>query len=369
MKFKKQFSLTAAIVTVVCLSLLTGGCRPDTPIKPVPQTTIVEQTENHQLATPEGMIDYLADLPPVFDVTKWENQYGPGITITTRHYEIHTTMLEPLILSRVPGFMESALTAYQKQLPKPVETNKKFTVYLFADRRQWEDFTKEFTGENAEMYLKIKKGAYYLNGACVAYNIGRTRIFSVLGHEGWHQFNSRHFVYRLPSWLDEGLATMFESSRYEDGFFYFVPQRNGGRLVSLKKLVNSGKFIPLGKLLTLNPGEVVASADIEAVMAFYAQSYALIRFLKEDDYGINLMKFQNMLLDAKNGKWPLDRNLSKLASDRNVNLTVEWNRYVSPKLFEYYIDNHKSLQENYFKFCRKIVYNIHLKPDFEAAAK
>ena len=307
------------------------------------------------------MSRHLENLPAVRLVEQWNNQYAPGIKITTKHYQIYTTMLEPLILSRVPGFMESAYSAYQKQLPYPVKTEHKFTVYLFGDRSQWENFTRKFTGENAELYLKIKKGAYYLNGACVTYNIGRSRTFSVLGHEGWHQFNSRHFTYRLPSWLDEGIATLFESSFYKDGFFFFDPSGNVSRLGCLKKLLQSGRIIPLEKLLVLNPGEVVAHADTEAVMAFYAQAYALIRFLREEEYGRHIGSYQQMLFDGKEGNWPIEKELQKTAADRNIPITANWNREISPKLFEYYIDNCRDLQDKYIPFCRKLVRNVRIK--------
>ncbi len=149
-----------------------------------------------RIDTCAGMIEYLQrlNLPALKSVEVWENDYGPGLKITTEHYEVFTTLLEPLMLSELPGFVESAYRGYNNQLPQPVETAAKFSVYLFAERKQWEDFTKSFTGPQAPLYCKIKAGAYYLNGSCVAYNIGRERTFSVLGHEGWHQFNSRHFA-------------------------------------------------------------------------------------------------------------------------------------------------------------------------------
>ena len=108
--------------------------------------------------------------------------------------------------------MESAYKAYNSQLPVPIKTSSKFIIYLFADRTQWEHFTWTFAGEQAEIFYKIKAGAYYHNDACVAYDIGPERTFSTLGHEGWHQFSSRHFKYRLPSWLDEGVAMLFETT-------------------------------------------------------------------------------------------------------------------------------------------------------------
>jgi len=315
--------------------------------------------------TPSGaaeVMDYLQkqNLPAVDSVEKWAGDYGEGLVITTDHYRIYTTLMSPLMLYQMPGFMESAYMGYQNQLPSPIETDNKFTIYLFADRRQWDDFTKKFAGHQADIYLKIIKGAYYLNGSCVAYNIGKDRTFSVLGHEGWHQFNSRHFKYRLPSWLDEGIAMLFETSRYEDGWFYFEPGRNLGRLGGLKKALLENRMIPLEELITLNPGEVMADQDTGAVTAFYSQAYAMVRFLREEDYGRRLRNFQQMLLGGLNGTWPLEGPAGQIAADRNIPLTVPWNRHVAPLLFKTYITGDiSSLEQEYTNFCRKIVYKVH----------
>jgi len=328
--------------------------------------------------TPTGMTTYLQKqkLPALKAIDLWESQFGTGLKLTTAHYEIYTTLLEPLMLSQVPGFVESAYRGYQSQLPKPIETSALFTIYLFANRQQWEAFTTDFTGPQAPMYLKIKAGAYYLNGACVAYNIGRERTFSSLGHEGWHQFNSRLFKYRLPSWLDEGIAMQFEISEYDKGFFVFTPDRNGYRLGSLKRTFLKNNVIPLKALITLNPGEVVTEGD-DAVAAFYSQAYALVRFLREDDYGKHLAKYQKLLFDGLNGQWPLAEQDVRIAADRNIPLTVGWNSSVGKILFEHYIAGQEStvkknesgrdnapfyeIEKEYLTFCRKIVYPIQLK--------
>ena len=212
------------------------------------------------------------------------------------------------------------------------------------------------------MYLKIKAGAYYLNGACVAYNIGRERTFSVLGHEGWHQFNKKHFKFRLPSWLDEGVAMLFETSRYEQGLFYFEPGRNIYRLGALKKTLIKNKMIPLKKLMAINPGEVLATDEAEAIVAFYAQSYALVRFLREEGYGKRLADYHQLLLGGLRGDWPLGEASRRIAADRNIPLTVRWNRAVGPLLFKQYIgDDFDQIEEEYLAFCRKIVYHVHFK--------
>ncbi len=315
-----------------------------------------------KLSTADGLIEYLAPLPAVQKVEPWQNDYADGITITTAHYTIHTTLMDPLMLRQIPGFMESAYRAYQGQLPEPIDTQTRFQTYLFADRQQWEQFTRNFAGGRADVYLKIVKGAYYLKGSCVAYNIGRTRTFAALAHEGWHQFNSKHFVYRLPSWLDEGIATLFEANRYYKGRFEFLPARNGGRLGSLKITLLGDRMIPLSTLITLNPGQLVESND--AIKAYYAQSYALVRFLREAHYGKRLVNYHNLLLAGLRGNWPLDPAIRQLASDRNIPLTAAFNAHVSPKLFALYIgDGFDDIQTEYTAFCHKIAWPVSVSPE------
>lgn len=323
----------------------------------------------NSLSSPMGMMNYLKDLPAVKNLSVWQNPYGQGIIITTRHYKIHTTLLDPLMLRQAPSFMESAYAAYNSQLPGQINTYTPFTVYLFENRQQWESFTRSFTGANAYQYLAIKRGAYYLNGACVVYNIGRKQTFNVLGHEGWHQFNNKHFTYRLPSWLDEGIATLFEVNEPVKGKFIFNPSANFNRLVNLKYTIMSYNMIPLEQLITLNPAQIIGAhnhtaqlsknEETKVVIAYYAQCYALARFLREDGYGKRIKKYHAMLLGGLNGTWPLDEKLSRIASDRNIPLTVKWNSFISPRLFNLYVqEDMEKLEKEYQAFCKKITYNI-----------
>ena len=318
-------------------------------------------TSRPAITTTAGLIEYLRKLPAVESADAWQSDYGEGLLISTAHYEIYTTLKDPLMLDRIPAFVEAAYQGYQSQLPAPIPTGSKFTVYVFANRSQWEDFTKTFAGEMAPMYMKIKAGAYYLNGACVAYNIGMSRTFGVIGHEGWHQFNSRHFRYRLPSWLDEGIATLFETYRSENGSYKFDPAQNLNRLGSLKLTMAKGKMMTIDQLISLNPGEVIIEND-DAVMAFYAQSYALVRFLREDNYGRRLGRFHQMLLGGANGTWPIEESARTVAADRNIPLTVAWNRYAAARLFEIYISaNMTDIQKDYTAFCNKITYYVRFR--------
>jgi hypothetical protein len=340
----------AAVWTIVIVCL--AGCSENVSSK---RPSIAQRID-----TPAGMIEHLQrqNLPALQSVQLWQNEYGPGLKLTTAHYEIFTTLLEPLMLSQIPGFVESAYLGYNSQLPEPIETKTKFTIYLLVNRQQWEDFTKTFAGQRAPLLCKIKAGAYYLNGACVLYNIGRDRTFSALGHEGWHQFNNRHFKFRLPSWLDEGIAMLFEAHRSQEGTFYFEPRRNMYRLDALKKTLVKNKMIPLKDLLTMSPGEVLATDQTDSVTAFYGQSYALVRFLREDGYGKWLGNYHQLLFDGLKGGWPLDETGKRIAADRNIPLTVQWNRAVSLLLFTLYIgDDFDRIVEAYIDFFRTITYH------------
>jgi hypothetical protein len=316
------------------------------------------------LSTPQGLAQYLHDLPAVQQTEVWDNPYGPGIKIVTRHYEVYTTLADPLMLRQVPSFVESAYEAYQAQLPDPVSTDRPYVTYLFGLRSEWEAFTRDFAGPHAQVYLRIQKGAYAINEVCVAYNIGRTQTFSVLGHEGWHQFNSRFFVYRLPSWLDEGVATLFETCQYRQGRFVFEPQRNLNRLGALKETLLTGQMIPLEQLIVLNPGQVLPGSDggEESVVAFYAQTYALVRFLREEFYGYYLKRYHTLMAAGLRGNWPLNPVEAELASNRNLPMTVAWNRQVSPRLFAQYIDpDLRKIETEYRAFCEKITYPVRLR--------
>lgn len=298
----------------------------------------------------------LEDVPALESFDPWDNEYGPGLRLTTAHYEIFTTLLKPMMLRVIPGFMESVYGAYNSQLPQVREAPDNHKVYLFANRRQWEKFTRDFAGEQAETFCRIKEGAYYHRQVCVAYDIGRVRTLSVLGHEGWHQFSDTHFKFRLPSWLDEGVATLFETCDAESGTFQLEPAGNAYRLNALARTLAEGRMIQLRELITSNPGDAFATDRTETVMAFYSQSYALVRFLRESDSGRHLGDYRRLLADGLRGDWPLDNVSRRIAADRSVPRNILWNHVVGLVLFEDYVGNdYEKIESEYLAFCGQIV--------------
>jgi len=298
----------------------------------------------------------LQHTPGLRGVGDWSNPYGPGLRLVTDHYSLFTTLLKPDCLRVLPGFMESAHRAYNASLPDPVEPRTRSLIYLFSNRPQWEAFTRDVTGSQAEVLLKIHEGAYCFNGCCIGYDIGRERTLAALGHEGWHQFTSRHFAFRLPSWLDEGMAMTFESFTCRDGTYEFSASGNAYRLGSLREAVGGGGLIPLDVLLATSPGEVMAVGRTQRLHAFYSQSYALIRFLQEAGDGEYLCRYRRLVADGLTGRWPLDSEAQTVAADRNMPKTLEWNRLVGPQLFRYYVtDDVDGIDSQYRAFCARLV--------------
>ncbi len=294
-------------------------------------------------------------IPALLDVCNWPNRYGAGVMLITDRYEIHTTMLEPVVLSKLPGFLESAHEAYNRQLPVAVAPQARSQIYLFANRDQWVAYTRDFAGSQAQVFQKIQEGAYCLKGYCIAYDIGLERTFAALGHEGWHQFTSRHFKYRLPSWLDEGMAMLFEDFEYQNGLYHFDLGPNVYRMGALRRILVSQQPMSLRELLTSSPGEVMATDQADTVMAFYSQSYALVRFLREASGRKYLPQYQALIADSYNGRWPVAESEKKVAADRNMPRTVDWNRAVGAVLFQHYIcQDIDQLETEYLAFCRQI---------------
>ena len=320
-----------------------------------------------------GLASYLLHLPTVKTIDKWElpefiiDRSTPGIIIHTAHYDIYTTLQDALILRQVPVFLESAFCAYSDTVGHKIKTDKKLVVYFFETRSQWEQFTHHWTGLYAEMYLKIKAGAYYANGACVVYHLARQTDFSILAHEGWHQFSDEIFQYRLPAWVDEGLATNFEAYS-NNGKVKFTPQRNAGRLYSLRQTISSDQMIPLANLLTLDAGRVVSHADMNSqqpVRAYYAQLYAFIRFMREYKYGKYASRLNALLEHARMGRWPLSQADHDEAVRRGSSTSRSWNARVGKFIFQRYIAPYpEEIEAEYHAFCQKILANVRFKKAF-----
>jgi len=317
-----------------------------------------------------GWLKYLEKSPSVKTVRPWEtppalqDAIPSGHIVETRHYEIHTTVEDALLLGQTALLLESAYKGYTQPLGE-MTLEKKLKVVYLATRQQWEAFTRMLAGSDASIYLQIKSGAYCLQGTCVAYHIDRDTDFAVLAHEGWHQFCQQAFAYRLPAWLDEGMATNFESFELNHAQVRFTPGHNGGRLSALRDALADGRMYRLNVLLRMDPGMAMTAgtpnsqATAPEVSAYYAQVYALLRFLRDYDYGRYYQNLERLLSDAAQGAWPLTEEQKAEASQREQNPSRYWNGHVGPLLFDTYItEDRNALEKAYWGFCQEIILAI-----------
>jgi hypothetical protein len=347
---EKPMSRKIAVISII-MTILATGCQESTSSNGY---SLTGET-NQKIKTAAGLAEYLKalNLPTIESVEGWNSSLFEGLKITTAHYEVFTTLKDPSMLRDVPAFLETCFNNFRQIPSESFQTTARFTIYLFDNRTQWEFFTTGFAGRQSQLYSQIRAGAYYLNGSCIAYNIGRDRTFRALGHECWHQFVDRVFAFRLPSWLNEGVAMQFESNGYKNGLFYFEPAENFYRLDMLKKTIAQNQTIPLEILLETDPGGLFGN-DWQ-VSAFYSQCYALVRFLREANAGERKADFNRLLTDGLEGKWSLNDEYRKVAADRNLPLTEDWNKIVGPLVFKQYITNNlDSIEKQYLDFCKDI---------------
>lgn len=219
----------------------------------------------------------------------------------TPGYAIYSTVDSPDFNQRLAQVMEGAATQYRTLAPSARIDPKPLECYVFADRRQWADFTRQRTGDDAGIYLQINRGGYTVRDFFVAYWIGDNGTYAVAAHEGWHQFVARHCKNRLPPFLEEGIATTFETIEFTpDGLPRWNTRQSPMRAERLKKAIEEGKLWPLSQLVGMHAGDVVGQ-PADRIEAFYAQNWGFARFMLDADGGRHRPALLQMMADSVAG--------------------------------------------------------------------
>ena len=259
----------------------------------------------------------------------------PGVAIRTPRYLIYTTIEDERLRAAVAQVMEGAYEQYRLLAPGVAPSGEPMRCYVFGQRRQWTQFTESRTGEDAAIYLQITRGGYTVGDWFVAYDIGGGATYSVAAHEGWHQYVARHFKGRLPPFLEEGVACLFETVRMRGNPHAGgqLPRWNWGvnptRSAGLRDAVEAGRLWPLEQLITLHAGEVV-NQPRERIDAFYAQNWAFARFLWDAEGGRYRPQFQRLLEETAAGT--LNDPTGTLRHARR-----NWNPAAAKPILEHYL--------------------------------
>ncbi|MDX2148565.1 MAG: hypothetical protein SFZ23_13690 [Planctomycetota bacterium] len=286
-------------------------------------------------------------------VEPWDFEGRPGRVLITPHYRIFTTLPENRITSALPAFLEEAMGFYTTafgQLPYPQTA---LDTYVMATKPQWTRLTQRFLGTNSATPLMIPRGGFAYQGRALFFDIGPSDTFAIAAHEGWHQYVQRAFQDPLPVWLDEGLATLAEGYRWGQGPGsgpMFLPWANLERADALRAAVGGGRLMPLEKILTTSPSEMIQTPG-DASLVYYAQVWALAHFLREGDAGRLAPRLAAMLQDAQRGRLVPGLVRQRGTDAARAHLVTR----TGPALFELWFGSLSERSGQYDAFVREIV--------------
>ena len=282
-------------------------------------------------------------------------QVGPwtspnGRRLKTERYEIFTTVPRKKLDRLLPGFLESAHKHYHALTglaSRPA--GKPLTVYMMADRQQWDALTRHRTGRS----INITAGGYCLNGVCVFWDIGLLNSLSVAAHEALHQFFFFRLRDRLPMWLEEGLCVTAEGFDLRGGGVVFTPDENTSRFSDLRNALVHQHWWPLKKLLPSHSMEALGKGSDAKAIGYYGQLWALARMLRSvEPYRTGLRK---MLRDAEAGRFHQALHLPPEALAELRRRPLIYNRHVAEKLFRHYIsDDLDAFDRKFRAYAEKI---------------
>ncbi|MGD8454024.1 MAG: hypothetical protein PVJ57_19595 [Phycisphaerae bacterium] len=287
-------------------------------------------------------------VPVSYEVTGWEFGGAPGQKLTTPHYDVYTTVTDPVLVKAFPELLERAFAFYQELVPLDREPEQRMQVYLFATREQWAYFTRRLTGPRAEVFLRIRNGGYSEGGISVIQYVAHQVTFPLLAHEGLHQYLHHCVRTDVPAWLNEGLAVTCEGQRWTgDGLDAFDRWYNPARKNQLAEALLRKRLFPLQELLATHAGKVVHETS-SRVATYYAQVWALTLFLTEGEDGKYAERFDQLRHALSSPE--LDQ---RLATEQ---VFVEGGRRLSrgEALFRSYIsDDVAAVEREYLAFMRE----------------
>ncbi len=296
-------------------------------------------------------------------IEPWSYNSAEGRLVRTAHYRLFTTQHDSVLASRVPLFLESALAAYRSCITSPdaqsptetlPEPSLKLDTYILRNRADWALLTRQTTGEQADLFLRIRRGGFAFGGKALLFDIGARDTLSIVAHEGWHQYTQRAFQRPLPIWLEEGMATYMEGYRFDahgGGGALFVPWFNTERFDQLRRAAANNKLMSLGALLEAAPQNLMSSGNDDA-LTYYAQVWAFTHFIDEGANGKYHAGLAALLKDTASGA--IDVQLIRTFGVNDARRVLLARR--GPGIFEAYFGDTTVAAGEYDAFMRQLVH-------------
>ncbi len=239
---------------------------------------------------------YLALLPDGFSVVKFK--YFVVFS------ELSENQTYSIIENDVNNTINTMKHAYVKTLPDQVTP-----VILFSDFDRY----KQFVMDNYDIPEEdISPYGFYK----ISKNVIIIRYVSWKGsvlHEITHRFLKSDFP-DVPSWFDEGLASLHEKSTYRGGV---LEGEFSWRIISLRRAIEQNRYTGLKKLMETNDEELYGPRS----PFYYAQARYLLMYLQEKGLLVDYYKlFRSTYKKDKTGISQLEKITYKDLKELNDEL-------------------------------------------------
>lgn len=341
-------------ISVFICGVILSACGPTQPSVPVAGSATMGVSRAPEAAPPYSAIE---------SIEPWSFNSADGRLVRTAHYRLFTTQPDTVFNARIPLFLESALAAYRtiitasdspseaSTLPEP---SLKLDTYILRSRSDWTLLTRQTTGDQTDLFLRIRRGGFAFGGKSLLFDIGARDTLSIIAHEGWHQYTQRAFQQPLPVWLEEGMATYMEGYRFDGARSpRFLPWFNTERFDALRRAAATNRLMPLQTLLNAAP-QTLLGADAgshDDVLTYYAQVWAFTHFLAEGAGGKHRAGLAALLKDASSGS--LQLHLARTVGPGRAETILALRR--GPGVFEAYFGDVGSASGEYRVFLKTLV--------------
>lgn len=196
---------------------------------------------------------------------------------------------------QVNGYMNALLQLYSRYFSNwnPKDSARVVVFGNLADFRAYSRDSVGVTHNGVAGYCHLKTDAagntFY---ELVAFEYAG--LWSVLAHEGFHQFLGHELGEEIPVWLNEGLAQYFENSLVKNGQIQ-PGQIDRAKLLTAQKLIQTRQLPAVAELLAMDRATFYGRPEVT-----YPASWALVHYLmNREGTGYQQGRFRRYLQDLK----------------------------------------------------------------------
>lgn len=198
-------------------------------------------------------------------------------SVDARHYAIHTDIPDAPLVAELGRRMDLMYDQYCQVLRtfKPPANAPSLPVYLFQTKAKY----AMFTGSAGSGGMFMHAGPKQLLTSYLDEN-GRDELRRTLQHEAFHQFAFFAVSENLPTWLNEGMAQLFEEGLWT-GRDFLLGQIPARRLRQLQQDAKTQTLVTFDTFLKVNREEWnrTLETDHDRATTYYNEAWAIAYFL------------------------------------------------------------------------------------------